>query len=90
MPWAMVPMTIAQIAPGTIEHGVRLSEDRVPRSGRLRPPRDSRRRTDLCQDLRQELRQVRTPLQFLHATALKPHAHRNANAGNPHPDAPET
>ena len=85
MPRAMVPMTVTQIAPDTIEHGVRLIEDRVPRSGCPRPPRDSRRRTDL----RQDLRQVRTPLQFLRATALKPHTHRNANAGNPHPDAPE-
>ena len=33
MPTAMVSMVVAQIAPGTIGHGVRLIEDRVPRFG---------------------------------------------------------
>ena len=33
MPKAMVSITVAQIASGTIRHGVRLIEDRVPRRG---------------------------------------------------------
>ena len=42
MPRAMVSIAVAQIASGTIRHGVRLLEDCVPQSGHPRPSRDFR------------------------------------------------
>jgi len=81
MPKAKVSIAVTQIAPGTIGHGVRLIEDRVPRSGY--PVRGA---IFGCAALTSA--EVQTSLQFLRVTAPKPHAHRNSNAANPHPNAP--
>ncbi len=81
MPKAMVSIIVAQIAPGTIRHGVRLIEGSYAAPGLSRAPRDFR----LCRiDLPSA--EVQIPLQFLRAT--QPHAHRNSNAADPYPTAP--
>jgi hypothetical protein len=82
MPQAMVSIAVLQIAPGTIGHGVRLIEDRMPRSGSPRAPCDLGCAVSISAE-------GQTSLQFLRDSPLpNPHAHRNFNAGNPHQDAP--
>lgn len=74
MPKAMVSIAVTQIAPGTIRHGVRLIETRMPRSGYPGRPATA---------------EVQTSLQFLRATQrTETRAHRNSNAANPYQDAP--
>ena len=82
MPKAMVSIAVTQIAPGTIGHGVRLTEDRMPRSGYPGASRDARLRHI---DLRRSPNLTSVPAR---SNAPKPHAHRNPNAGNPYQDAP--
>ena len=81
MPTAMVSIAVPQTDPGTIGRGLRLTEDHVPRSGY--PGRAAILGCAVSISA-----EVQTSLQFLRATAPKPHAHRNSNAGNPYPDAP--
>ena len=83
MPKAMVSIAVAQIAPGTIRQGVRLTDDDVPLSGY-----PGRRAGLRLRRIDSASAKAQTPPQFLRITAPKPHAHRNPNVGNPHPDAP--
>jgi hypothetical protein len=84
MPKAMVSLAVAQIAPGTVKHGVWLVWNHVPRSeypGRpaipgcaalISSPPKSKSHFSSC----------------VPPNASQPHAHRTSNAANPYPDAP--
>lgn len=84
MPKAMMSMAVAQIAPATIGHGVRLIEDNVPRSGYPGRPAISG-----CAALISSPPKSKPHFSSCAPpNASQPHAHGNSNAANPYADAP--
>jgi hypothetical protein len=84
MPKAMVSMAVAQIVPGTIEHGVRLTRDHLPRPvypGRPAIPGGAAM-ISASPKSKSHFSSCAPP------NASQPHAHRNSNAANPYPNAP--